>query len=104
MNRSIIVVIGQILALIPSPFPPGFENNLTVLTAQLQIMARVASYTPPESANIPSQWAELERNLYRYMPPPTAFPWCMAISVLVTGVAANVTETAVAPKKEEKAA
>ena len=84
--RSISTVIPGIQALIPNPAPSEVADNMTVLSAELRILQRAVNYTPPESADdIKEQWDRLETILYRYMPPPTAYPWAQAISVLVMG-------------------
>lgn len=83
--RKITDVIPQILALIPTPSPIEVADNMTVLAAELNVLNRAAHYTPPESNLGGGQWARLESTLYRYMPPPTAFPWAQQISDLVRG-------------------
>jgi len=81
--RNIQTVIAGIAALIPTDPTPDIAANMTVLQAELAVLNRTASYTPPESDLAATQWARLEVVLYRYMPPVTYAPWCSKISALV---------------------
>jgi hypothetical protein len=79
--RKLSDVIDQILAALPAPFPPEWNENLTALTAELKILRRKSLYQPPEA--VTTLWNNLGQMLYRYLPPPTATPWAMAISLIV---------------------
>lgn len=84
MARKISDVINQILTLLPNPAPPEVGDNITVLTAELRILLRVSSYTPPEAADSPVLWERLSAQLYRLLPNPKGYTWAQAVSDLVT--------------------
>ena len=82
--RNFAVVVDQIAALLPNPAPPEVASELTVLTAELQILKRVGAYTPPEASEDAALWQRLSTALYRYLPNPKGYAWAQQISDIVT--------------------
>lgn len=85
MKRNIQSVIAQVQALLPSPAPAEVADNVTVLQAELRILARAAAMTPPEAGIDGSMWQRLQTALFRYMPASADYAWAAAISGVVTG-------------------
>ena len=72
-------VVTQILAVLATA--PTSNNNI-VLTAELQILLKRASYTPVEGET--GLWDSLGITLNRYLFAPTSSTWAKQISDIVT--------------------
>lgn len=88
--RSISTTISTIIATLPTgadfqALPETVQDNLTVMQSELRIISRANSYTAPEGKDDTALWDRLSTTLYRYMPPPAAYSWAAAISVIITG-------------------
>ena len=82
--RKVSDVIGQVLALFPSPVPPELVDDLTVLAAELRLLSRTAAYTPYESPASQDLWSRLGTACYRYLPNPGSYLFAQAISNVLT--------------------
>jgi hypothetical protein len=83
--RNIITVTNQILTILSTAtIAPGDQDNVTTLQAELRVLLRRASYTPPEASQTAALWLSLGQALYRYLPPASG-GYAAQISVLVTG-------------------
>ena len=83
-DRDIKSVIVEVQVLLPNPPPAEVADQILALNANLNILLRESSYTPPESPMVQTLWNQLGILLYRFMPKPTAYEWAAAVSVLVT--------------------
>ena len=80
--RNITTVTNQILTILSNvTVAPGDQDNVTTLQAELRVLLRRASYTPPEASS--ALWLSLGQALYRYLPPASG-GYALQISVLVT--------------------
>lgn len=82
--RNISTVTNGVLAILGSAtVAPSDQDNITTLQAELRVLLRRASYSPPE-AKTEQLWISLGTSLYRYMPPLQPTGYTAQVAALVT--------------------